>query len=222
VSRVEFSYDGDGHRSSVTTTPASGSATSVTYRYSGDSVVEEKVGGTVTRSYVLDEAGSIVKLVISVGQANAGSFLPMRPSVRLEPIERDPLWRPVTQMGAGDDYFTKLRNVASLSAATAWSRRKSAIRSRAAMCSTRRVRSSSSSSRPASRTPAAIFPPGTATTTRSPCIASMPTARSPWPTPTATRAGAHRPPTPTTAYPTSASATCMSAGSVSSGTTGSA
>jgi RHS repeat-associated protein len=73
--QVTMTYDGEGHRTSLTVKPANQAATTTTFRYQGDAVVEESVGGTVTRRYVVDEGGTIVKLVIPAGQANSGEYL---------------------------------------------------------------------------------------------------------------------------------------------------
>ncbi len=73
--RVEFTYDGEGRRTQIKTALASGSFTTVELRYQGSSVVEERTGSTVTRQYLVDEVGAIVKLIIPTGQANAGSYL---------------------------------------------------------------------------------------------------------------------------------------------------
>lgn len=73
--KVEFTYDAAGRRTKVKTTPGGGSTTTVTYRYQGSAVVEEKTGSTVTRQYVLDDSGAVVKMIIPSGQANAGTYL---------------------------------------------------------------------------------------------------------------------------------------------------
>ena len=72
--KVEFSYDGEGHRTQIEATAAGGTATTTDFRYQGDSIVEERVNGSVARSFVIDEAGSIVKMTIPSG-ANAGDYL---------------------------------------------------------------------------------------------------------------------------------------------------
>jgi RHS repeat-associated protein len=73
--KVEFTYDATGRRTKVKTTPAGGSATTATYRYQGAAVVEEKTGSTVTRQYVLDDSGAVVKMIIPSGQPDAGTYL---------------------------------------------------------------------------------------------------------------------------------------------------
>jgi RHS repeat-associated protein len=72
--KVEFTYDGEGHRTQIKATAAGGTVTTTDFRYQGDSIVEEKVNGSVARSFVIDEAGSIVKMTIPSG-ANAGDYL---------------------------------------------------------------------------------------------------------------------------------------------------
>lgn len=72
--KLEFAYDGEGHRTRQTATSAGGSVSVTDFRYQGNAVVEEAVGGVVTRSYVVDEAGGIVKLVVPSG-ADAGTYL---------------------------------------------------------------------------------------------------------------------------------------------------
>ncbi|MEI7743323.1 MAG: RHS repeat-associated core domain-containing protein [Chloroflexota bacterium] len=64
IQRVDYLYDGDGHRTRITTTdPAASPATVATdLRYAGDTVVAESVGGTVTRTYATDETGRIVQV----------------------------------------------------------------------------------------------------------------------------------------------------------------
>jgi YD repeat-containing protein len=70
--RVEFTYDGEGRRTQQNTAPANGTFTNYEFRYQGDSVVEERLNGTVTRHYLVDVTGAITKLVVPAGQANAG------------------------------------------------------------------------------------------------------------------------------------------------------
>ena len=50
------------------------------FRYQGDAIVEERLtdashAGLVVRSYVVDEAGSVVKLIIAAGEPDAGTYL---------------------------------------------------------------------------------------------------------------------------------------------------
>lgn len=58
---VTMRYDAQGHRVELVTRPNGGSATTTTFRYQGDAIAQELVGGTVTRTYVTDEAGAVVK-----------------------------------------------------------------------------------------------------------------------------------------------------------------
>jgi RHS repeat-associated protein len=73
--KVEFAYDGEGHRTKITATSSAGSITTTEFRYQGDAPVEEKVNGTVVRQYVTAEAGAITKVIIPAGQPNAGTYL---------------------------------------------------------------------------------------------------------------------------------------------------
>ena len=62
--KVTMRYDAQGHRVELITRPSGGSDTTTTFRYQGDAIAQELVGTgtpTVTRTYVTDEAGSIVK-----------------------------------------------------------------------------------------------------------------------------------------------------------------
>jgi YD repeat-containing protein len=73
--RVFFTYDGEGRRTRIETAPASGSLTSVEFRYRGESIVDERDdSGNVLRSYLVDEAGTILQLVIATGD-NAGTYV---------------------------------------------------------------------------------------------------------------------------------------------------
>jgi RHS repeat-associated protein len=74
--RVEFTYDGEGRRTEIRTAPANVTAfTTLELRYQGSSAVEEWTNGTLTRSYTVDEAGTILKLTIPSGQTGAGTYL---------------------------------------------------------------------------------------------------------------------------------------------------
>lgn len=72
--KLEFSYDGEGHRTKIVATPTGGAVTTTEFRYQGDAVIEEKVNAAVARTFVVDEAGSIVKMTFPTG-ANAGDYL---------------------------------------------------------------------------------------------------------------------------------------------------
>ena len=73
--RVDFAYDGEGHRTAITETPAAGSPiVETTFRYAGDAIVAEYVDGTLSREYTTDDAGTISKVTIPAG-ASAGTYL---------------------------------------------------------------------------------------------------------------------------------------------------
>jgi RHS repeat-associated protein len=73
--RVEFTYDAEGHRTSIVETTAGGSptVTTTTFHYRGDAVVQE-VTGSVTRDFVVDDAGTIRKVTVS-GGSDDGTYL---------------------------------------------------------------------------------------------------------------------------------------------------
>jgi RHS repeat-associated protein len=58
---VTMRYDADGRRVELVTRPNGQAAVTTTFRYQGASLAQELVGGSVTRTYVTDEAGSVVK-----------------------------------------------------------------------------------------------------------------------------------------------------------------
>jgi RHS repeat-associated protein len=60
---VTMRYDADGRRVELVTRPNGQSATTTTFRYQGSSIAQEYVGTSpvLSRTYVTDEAGSIVK-----------------------------------------------------------------------------------------------------------------------------------------------------------------
>lgn len=72
-------YDGEGHRVRLVETPASGTPTTTDFAYQGDAVVRETaVTGTttVTRTFTVDEAGSIVRMTVAgMGTPNDGDYL---------------------------------------------------------------------------------------------------------------------------------------------------
>ena len=72
--KVAMTYDGEGRRTKIETTPANGATTTREFRYQGDAIVEEKVGGSVARQYLVDESGSVVEMVIPTG-VNAGTYV---------------------------------------------------------------------------------------------------------------------------------------------------
>ncbi len=79
---VEFSYDAEGHRTQIRKYDAGNASPVATwdFRYQGDAIVEEKLTdaahpvGTVVRSYVVDDTGSVVKMT-PPGETGAGSYL---------------------------------------------------------------------------------------------------------------------------------------------------
>jgi RHS repeat-associated protein len=56
-------------------TPTGFATTTTSFRYQGDAIVEESVGSTVTRSYAVDDAGTIRKMTIPAGQTGTGTYL---------------------------------------------------------------------------------------------------------------------------------------------------
>jgi RHS repeat-associated protein len=73
--RIDFAYDGEGHRTEIVETPAVGSAVTTTFRYQGHAVVAEYRDGTLYREYLTDEAGTISKVTVPIGQTGAGTYL---------------------------------------------------------------------------------------------------------------------------------------------------
>jgi RHS repeat-associated protein len=73
--RLDFEYDGEGHRTTITETPASGSAVVWTFRYQGDAIVAEYKDGTLYREYVTDDQGTISKVIVPAGQTGTGTYL---------------------------------------------------------------------------------------------------------------------------------------------------
>lgn len=73
--KLAFSYDGEGHRTKIVATSASGQVTTTEFRYVGGAIVEEKVNGTVIRQFVTDAGGAISKLIVPAGQPYAGTYL---------------------------------------------------------------------------------------------------------------------------------------------------
>ena len=80
---IQYTYDGEGHRTQIKQFNAGSGSVVATwdFRYQGDAIVEEKLtdaahpSGTVVRSYVVDEAGSVVKMTIPAGETSAGTYL---------------------------------------------------------------------------------------------------------------------------------------------------
>ena len=79
--KVEFAYDGEGHRTQIRATTAAGAVSTIDFRYQSDAIVEEKLtdathAGVVVRSYVVDDADTVVKMTIPAGEPNAGTYIP--------------------------------------------------------------------------------------------------------------------------------------------------
>jgi RHS repeat-associated protein len=62
IDRVDYLYDGSGHRIQIKETTSGGTVTTTDLRYQGDTIVQELVGGTVTRTYATDDTGRIVEV----------------------------------------------------------------------------------------------------------------------------------------------------------------
>jgi RHS repeat-associated protein len=62
IDRVDSLYDGSGHRTQIKETTSAGVVTTTDLRYQGDTVVQELVGGTVSRTYATDDTGRIVEV----------------------------------------------------------------------------------------------------------------------------------------------------------------
>ena len=84
--KVAFTYDGEGHRTQIVSDPAGTGAgqgpSTWVFRYQDDAVVEERLTDAthtdaVVRSYVVDDSGSVVKMVIPPGEADAGTYIPV-------------------------------------------------------------------------------------------------------------------------------------------------
>jgi RHS repeat-associated protein len=58
---VTMRYDAQGHRVELVTRPNGGATATTSFRYQGDAIAQELSAGSVTRTYVTDEAGTIVK-----------------------------------------------------------------------------------------------------------------------------------------------------------------
>jgi RHS repeat-associated protein len=59
---VTMRYDADGRRVELVTRPSGQAAVTTTFRYQGDAIAQEVTGSSITRTYVTDEAGAIVKV----------------------------------------------------------------------------------------------------------------------------------------------------------------
>jgi RHS repeat-associated protein len=73
--KVVFTYDGEGRRTSIAATPAGLGTDTTTFTYEGDAVVRELTNTVLTKTYTLDEQGSIVTVTIPSGQTGAGTYL---------------------------------------------------------------------------------------------------------------------------------------------------
>ena len=62
IDRVDYLYDGSGHRTQIKETTSGGTVTTTDLRYQGGTIVQELVGGTVTRTYATDDSGRIVEV----------------------------------------------------------------------------------------------------------------------------------------------------------------
>ena len=60
--KVEFSYDGEDHRTQAKEYTAGSLTATRDFRYQGHAIVEESTNGTVSRGYVVDETGRILKV----------------------------------------------------------------------------------------------------------------------------------------------------------------
>ncbi len=82
VTKLEYTYDGEGHRTQVKEYTTGTLQKTWDFRYQGDAIVEEKLTdsahpapGSVVRTYVVDDDGSIVKMTIPAGETGAGTYL---------------------------------------------------------------------------------------------------------------------------------------------------
>jgi len=60
--RVDYLYDGSGHRTQLKETTSGGVITTTDLRYEGDTLVQELVAGSVSRTYATDDTGRIVEV----------------------------------------------------------------------------------------------------------------------------------------------------------------
>ena len=75
--RLDFTYDGEGHRTRIVETPMAGSPiTTRDLRYQADAVVEESVNTVIVRSTIVDDAGAPTKLVVTNSGSANGTYLP--------------------------------------------------------------------------------------------------------------------------------------------------
>ena len=72
--RLTFTYNADGLRTGTTETVGT-TSTDTELRYDNGRISAEYVDGVLARSYVTDESGAIVKMVVPSGQPNPGTYL---------------------------------------------------------------------------------------------------------------------------------------------------
>lgn len=76
IDRLDFAWGDVGQRAQVKETTSGGSVTTTDLRYEGGGVVQEVTSTGITRTFTLDEAGSIVKATITGdAAANNGTYL---------------------------------------------------------------------------------------------------------------------------------------------------
>jgi RHS repeat-associated protein len=76
IDRLDFAWGDAGQRVQVKETSSGGTVTTTDLRYEGTGVVQEVTGTGITRTFTLDEAGSIVKVTITGDAgANNGTYL---------------------------------------------------------------------------------------------------------------------------------------------------
>jgi hypothetical protein len=73
--RVDLTYDGEGHRTAISVDDGTNPPLVTTFRYQGSAIVAEDLDGDLIREYVTDDTGTISKVVIPPGEAEAGTYL---------------------------------------------------------------------------------------------------------------------------------------------------
>jgi RHS repeat-associated protein len=61
IDKVDFTYDGEGHRTQIREYTSGTLTTTRDFRYQGDAIVEESTNGSVSRGYVVDEQGTLIR-----------------------------------------------------------------------------------------------------------------------------------------------------------------
>ena len=61
IDKVEFTYDGDGHRTEIKEYTSGTLTTTRDFLYQGDAIVQESTNGTISREYIDDDTGKIIK-----------------------------------------------------------------------------------------------------------------------------------------------------------------